>query len=269
MATIKDLTVITVTRNNLPGLVNTHLSLHQVEDSFTWIIKDGGSTDGTLEYLESINCCQFVLDLDIDHGIFDGMNIALSKVRTEYVWFLNSGDTLYLTSILIKCLEQMNTSGSNWLVAGALLESEEGKLFGYWETPTFPRAQRLLGIQSWCHQATIYRTAFLRQHRGYDADNVIADWSTALLLESIEKPLILVDPLATFLVGGVSSNIPAAEWIRLHTQGREWAGQLFFGSRTWDLVISSLTYVSMNYSLGRILLRRGLVKWAINQRHLR
>ncbi len=46
--------IITVTLNNLEGLKNTAKSLNQQTfQDFEWIIVDGGSSDGTTEYLKT------------------------------------------------------------------------------------------------------------------------------------------------------------------------------------------------------------------------
>lgn len=73
------LSIITVAFRNLEGIVKTHASLAhlaQADDiSFEWIVVDGGSNDGTREYLENLNSIynlRFVSEPD--NGIYDAMN---------------------------------------------------------------------------------------------------------------------------------------------------------------------------------------------------
>ena len=73
------LSIITVAFRNLEGIVKTHASLAhlaQADDiSFEWIVVDGGSNDGTREYLENLNGIfnlRFVSEPD--NGIYDAMN---------------------------------------------------------------------------------------------------------------------------------------------------------------------------------------------------
>ncbi len=80
------LSIITVAFRNLEGIVKTHASLAhlaQAEDiSFEWIVVDGGSNDGTREYLENLNGIynlRFVSEPD--NGIYDANYIFLLRYR--------------------------------------------------------------------------------------------------------------------------------------------------------------------------------------------
>jgi putative colanic acid biosynthesis glycosyltransferase len=241
---MKRLTIVTVTKNNLSGLIETSNSLKSLKLEFEWIIKDGGSADGTLEYIDEF-CQQAKYLGPPDLGIFDAMNTALNQIRTEYVLFLNAGDRVLNGFELESAIKVLENSEKSWLVAGALV-SLSGKPIGYWETPTFPYLWRLIGLQSWCHQSTIYRTDFLIKNGSYDPESLIADWSTALVLEKIESPIVRVEPLSIFELGGISGSLSRSKWVRLHTKGRLESDLLFKNSLFLDtFFISYPSYFMM------------------------
>ena len=83
------LSIITVAFRNLEGIVKTHASLAhlaQAEDiSFEWIVVDGGSNDGTREYLENLNGIfnlRFVSEPD--NGIYDAMNKGIAMAQGKF-----------------------------------------------------------------------------------------------------------------------------------------------------------------------------------------
>ena len=91
------LSIITVAFRNLEGIVKTHASLAhlaQADDiSFEWIVVDGGSNDGTREYLENLNGIynlRFVSEPD--NGIYDAMNKGIAMATGDVVGILNSDD---------------------------------------------------------------------------------------------------------------------------------------------------------------------------------
>lgn len=80
--------IVTVTKNNLQGLQKTGASiLAQTCGDYEWLIIDGGSTDGTLDYFTP------AISED-DKGIYDAMNKGIELVSGQYVLFLNAGDEL-------------------------------------------------------------------------------------------------------------------------------------------------------------------------------
>lgn len=91
------LSIITVAFRNLAGIVKTHASLAHLAQadviSFEWIVVDGGSNDGTREYLENLNGIynlRFVSEPD--NGIYDAMNKGIEMAQGKFALFLNSGD---------------------------------------------------------------------------------------------------------------------------------------------------------------------------------
>ncbi|WP_312414620.1 colanic acid biosynthesis glycosyltransferase WcaE [Pseudescherichia sp.] len=94
------LSVITVAFRNSAGVVKTHASLAHLarakDITFEWIVVDGGSNDGTREFLENLNGeynLRFVSERD--NGIYDAMNKGVALAEGRFALFLNSGDIFH------------------------------------------------------------------------------------------------------------------------------------------------------------------------------
>lgn len=89
------LSIVTVCFNDLQGLEATCNSLReQTEAPREWIVADGGSSDGTVEWLATRDWHPLSWTSERDNGIYFGMNRGLGVATGQYVLFLNSGDTL-------------------------------------------------------------------------------------------------------------------------------------------------------------------------------
>ena len=106
------LSIITINYNNAPGLRKTVESvLHQTSNEFEYIIIDGASTDGSVEYLEAINYklqtanCQLISEPD--SGIYNAMNKGIRMAKGDYIHFLNSGDWLVDEQVVEKMLKEL------------------------------------------------------------------------------------------------------------------------------------------------------------------
>ena len=89
------LSIITINYNNLEGLKRTYESVvSQTCQDFEWIIIDGGSTDGSKEFIEEHQGQFAYWCSEPDKGIYNAMNKGIAKATGEYLQFLNSGDNL-------------------------------------------------------------------------------------------------------------------------------------------------------------------------------
>lgn len=87
------ISVITATYNAvnlLPQLVDSLRK--QTDDGFVWIVADGGSSDGTIEYLRSIEDLEINLVIRNDFGIYDALNGAIKECSSEYYIVIGSDD---------------------------------------------------------------------------------------------------------------------------------------------------------------------------------
>jgi glycosyltransferase involved in cell wall biosynthesis len=97
--------VITVTLNCAANAVRTAQSVfRQNFTEYEYIVKDGGSTDGTIEHLRALGAQVTVRP---DAGIFDAMNQALDLCSGEFVYFLNAGDVFVGEQVLLQVAEQV------------------------------------------------------------------------------------------------------------------------------------------------------------------
>ena len=124
------LSIITVAFRNLEGIVKTHASLAhlaQADDiSFEWIVVDGGSNDGTREYLENLNGIynlRFVSEPD--NGIYDAMNKGITMAQGKFALFLNSGDIFHQDAA--NFVRKLKMQKDNVMITGdALLDFGDG-----------------------------------------------------------------------------------------------------------------------------------------------
>jgi len=89
------ITVVTICLNDLRGLQATFASVReQTVAPDQWVVVDGASSDGTRQWLESLDWPLLTWSSDRDGGIYEAMNKGLRRAGGTYALFLNSGDTL-------------------------------------------------------------------------------------------------------------------------------------------------------------------------------
>ena len=107
------LTIITINYNNAFGLHKTIESvLAQTSKDFEYIVIDGASTDGSVEYLKTTNyklqTINYKLLSEPDNGIYHAMNKGIRMAQGEYIHFLNSGDWLVDKHVVEDMLNFLN-----------------------------------------------------------------------------------------------------------------------------------------------------------------
>ncbi|KAB1067021.1 glycosyltransferase [Tamlana haliotis] len=97
------ISIITINYNDLEGLKKTMTSvLSQTFKDVEYIVIDGGSTDGSKDYIKSHEDDLAYWVSEPDSGIYNAMNKGIDQVTGDYVLFLNSGDYLVDQFVLKK-----------------------------------------------------------------------------------------------------------------------------------------------------------------------
>lgn len=100
--------IITVCLNSRQGIERTEKSISaQKNRDFEWIVIDGGSADGTVQFLEKTGTANCMVS-EKDDGIYDAMNKGIKCAYGEYCLFLNAGDELYDCTVLEKTKKFLN-----------------------------------------------------------------------------------------------------------------------------------------------------------------
>ena len=158
--------IITVAYNNLKGLQETFDSVtRQSTRDYEFIIIDGGSSDGSKEFLENNSAFIQYWVSEPDTGIYNGMNKGIKAATGEYVIFMNSGDVFSSDIMLEKCLPYL--TGEDLIYGNAYYETPERK-YEYF----IPKKITLgtLLKEPICHQSAFFRRDFMLDNGCYRED---------------------------------------------------------------------------------------------------
>lgn len=123
---MKKFSIITINYNDLAGLKQSMTSvIEQTFKNFEYIVIDGGSTDGSAEYIESQKDRLDYWISEKDSGIYNAMNKGAAQAKGDYVYFLNSGDYFLYPDILTLISQKLVNQKPDVLVTGVLQLSPE------------------------------------------------------------------------------------------------------------------------------------------------
>lgn len=198
------LSIITIAYNDLKGLKRTAESVQkQTFADYEWIVIDGGSNDGTDEYLESLERKPNFWCSEKDSGIYDAMNKGLSHASGELCLFLNSGDSLYEQDVLKRVFSEMPEA--DIVYCDAVFKGTD-KAYNV----TYPSKLTLdfFVERSICHQATFIKRRLLLESNGYSTDyKIVSDWRAWVMWIMQGKKFVhLPVVVCTFMLDGIGST---------------------------------------------------------------
>jgi FkbM family methyltransferase len=175
------LTIIIVVKNNISGLSKTIASSRSQSNKFFKILViDGGSTDGTIEFLTKENL-HFISEND--SGVYDAMNKGVKLAETRWVLFFNSGDEFLHDGVIDEMTEDVgHDDGIAFILGAHIYKDLESGTKNLYRPLSYKIIDEKLksGSVDWslisgipCHQATITRRELLLKYP-YDLGYKIA-----------------------------------------------------------------------------------------------
>lgn len=198
--------IITVSYNCLDQLKNTLKSINdQTYGNIEIIVIDGGSEDGTLSFLKSIENNSSNWISEPDHGIYNAMNKGISRSSGDYILFMNSGDCFagpYALKSLTKNLE--DDSFRPVLISGRQRFVYKGKLLSFFK----PSVSGFVERSGLPHQATLIRADIQKKYLYDERFKIAADrefWER-LKKEGLFDAVFIDDVIANVTFGGKSTT---------------------------------------------------------------
>jgi putative colanic acid biosynthesis glycosyltransferase len=197
--------IVTVTLNAGDGLRHTVESVAmQAYPHVEHIIKDGGSTDGSLLNLTNSRHVRHMIECS-DNGIYDAMNQALTFCSGRYVLFLNAGDTFCTDDVLENLSHVCGEESAPDLVYTDYLSAELGEILS---APRRLNAMFLYRTML-CHQVCYIKRTRYADLGGFDTSlTFVADYDFLVRLmlgtEGVASHIPIVG--TSYLGGGFSAR---------------------------------------------------------------
>lgn len=210
------ITVVYNRRNTIERCTNS--IWNQMYDNIEYIIIDGGSSDGTLEYIQANADSIDYFISQKDNGTYDAMNKGISLASGRYICFMNSDDRCTLDAASVVSAVSNQTSAE--LIGGLLkIVRTDNQVINTQNQPRFVIKKNAIRYLKFYHQA-LYSSRLAFETVGYlDTDYPISadeKWTVDCVNAGL-KTVAIENILAYFYLGG-ASDVQRAQLIDDHAR---------------------------------------------------
>lgn len=204
------LSIITVTYNSLRTLKDAYASLCvQTYAQWEWVVQDGGSTDGTVAWLEGLNDARIRFISEKDNGIYDALNKAVRRAQGEWIGLLHADDVYPHDNVLFEVVEAMEGKDAIYGDLKYVQAADITKVLRHWKSGTFSPT---LLHKGWMppHPTLFLRKEIYAQVGPFDTQfNIAADYDFVLRVfaQPHLKAKYLPQVLMLMRQGGASSKV--------------------------------------------------------------
>ena len=234
--------IITIGRNDLAGLKVAAQSIaSQTCQDLEWIVSDGASTDGSVEWLESANLAYLDFISEPDNGIQDAYNKGIARATGEILVFINSGDMFASDETLALVDQDQKMRGWSWAYGAMNVVDGERNVIDVNNWRNFSTWQLRMGLHSIGHQSAFFTHALVSKVGLYRSEvGVQSDQDFMLRAADLAKPAYIDAVLALLETGGVSSGLAPDAFVRKAQMIRQMDDRLLWGSALADSLLTSV-----------------------------
>jgi glycosyltransferase involved in cell wall biosynthesis len=243
MNSVPKFSIVTIAYNNLEGLRRTTCTVEsQLEGSYEHIIVDGGSTDGTVEWLKDLpQDTRRGWISEPDSGIYDAMNKGMRRAQGELIVMLNSGDAFSDEQALDRVWHDYDSHHWSWAYGAVRMTDSSGVSQRAYTFDPFNRARFVMGLSWIPHCSVFMERGLCQQLDSYRLDlGTTADQEFLMRALHHREPRAITWFLCDYEIGGISMTTgPRAremDWHRMRTV----SGHLWRGHPLADRLISEL-----------------------------
>ena len=204
------ISIITICLNRHKVIRETIESvLSQNYNNIEYIVIDGGSSDGSLETINSYSSNIDCLISESDNGIYQAINKGLSRVTGDVVGLLHAGDLLYDNNVISNVVGRFKQYDSDLIYGHSVVYTEDRKKII--RKNVSPEYKDNLMKYGWfpSHQSIYFKSSVFDQYGNYNENyKIAADYELLLrvLLVHKLKAKRLDMFLLKFHLGGASSK---------------------------------------------------------------
>lgn len=160
------------------------------------LISDGASIDGTVNVIRQYEGDISWWRSEMDLGIYDAWNQALSHARGQYVAFLGADDIWHTGSTLEDAFAAIGSEQYDLVTASGVLTDRDGKKYYEFGEPwDFKKLMRRMTI---CHPGAFHRRKLFDRFGKFDVSyRISADYDFLLRLpqdtRTLHLPMIMTD----------------------------------------------------------------------------
>ena len=231
------LSVVTVVKDDIPGLTRTRDSLagcapedlHRIE----WVVVDSSADAEAVSRIVAESSLDGKTHWVAPAGVYEAMNTAIDIAQGEYIYFLNAGDRLHRPQALTALVATISREAPVWFYGQVAFTDHDGAEV---IPPRFDyRAAKRAHFSSGRfppHQGTVVRRDTLRSIGGFDTSyRITADYTAMLHFSLLADPKELDEVVADFDTGGISEQ----RWLLAINEFHR-ARLEVMQPRGWDLV---------------------------------